>query len=176
MRASLFSLNIRSGFYRLLISDIIICVTAVFVLSASLGHLPFYAHRYFPIIPAGFVMASLFISLLGWERIRGSRDRKVQNPHFEELPLAPGYSRGSSQPVSKGLAMTTQGLRFLLIGLVVMLSGIILMIGGGSDDPNVFNYAMFDFRRLVAAPVVILAGVAIMIIAIVKVPKYRNKE
>ena len=56
-----------------------------------------------------------------------------------------------------------------------MLSGIILMIGGGSDDPNVFNYAMFDFRRLVAAPVVILAGVAIMIIAIVKVPKEKKE-
>ena len=54
------------------------------------------------------------------------------------------------------------------------LTGIILMIGGGSDDPNVFNYAMFDFRRLVAAPVVILAGVAIMIIAIVKVPKEKE--
>ena len=77
---------------------------------------------------------------------------------------------------SRPMPLTNRGLKYLLIGLLVMLSGIILMIGGGSDDPNVFNYAMFDFRRLVAAPVVILAGVAIMIIAIVKVPKYRNKE
>ena len=79
---------------------------------------------------------------------------------------------GSSRP----MPLTDRGLKYLLIGLVVMLSGIVLMIGGGSDDPNVFNYAMFDFQRLVAAPLVILAGVAIMIIAIVKVPKYRNKE
>ena len=77
---------------------------------------------------------------------------------------------------ARPMPLTGRGLKYLLIGLIVMLSGIILMIGGGSDDPNVFNYAMFDFRRLVAAPVVILAGVAIMIIAIVKVPKYRNKE
>ena len=76
---------------------------------------------------------------------------------------------------SRPMPLTGRGLKYLLIGLVVMLSGIILMIGGGSDDPNVFNYAMFDFRRLVAAPVVILAGVAIMIIAIVKVPKEKKE-
>ena len=75
---------------------------------------------------------------------------------------------------SQPMPLTNRGLKYLLIGLLVMLSGIILMIGGGSDDPNVFNYAMFDFRRLVAAPVVILAGVAIMIIAIVKVPKEKE--
>ena len=77
---------------------------------------------------------------------------------------------------SRPMPLTARGLKYLLIGLVVMLSGIILMIGGGSDDPNVFNYAMFDFRRLVAAPVVILAGVAIMIIAIVKVPKEKKED
>ena len=77
---------------------------------------------------------------------------------------------------SRPMPLTARGLKYLLIGLVVMLSGIILMIVGGSDDPNVFNYAMFDFRRLVAAPVVILAGVAIMIIAIVKVPKEKKED
>ena len=77
---------------------------------------------------------------------------------------------------SRPMPLTARGLKYLLIGLVVMLSGIILMIGGGSDDPNGFNYAMFDFRRLVAAPVVILAGVAIMIIAIVKVPKGKKEK
>lgn len=77
---------------------------------------------------------------------------------------------------SRPMPLTGRGLKYLLIGLVVMLSGIILMIGGGSDDPNVFNYAMFDFRRLVAAPLVLLAGVAIMIIAIAKVPKDKKED
>ena len=54
----------------------------------------------------------------------------------------------------------------LLAGLIVMVSGYILMTGGGSDDPEVFNYAMFDFRRLVAAPLVILMGIVIEIVAI----------
>ena len=64
------------------------------------------------------------------------------------------------------MSITPKGLRFLLIGLIVMVSGYILMIGGGSDDPQVFNYAMFDFRRLVAAPVVIIAGIIIEVVAI----------
>ena len=40
------------------------------------------------------------------------------------------------------------------------------MIGGGSDDPAVFNWSMFDFRRLVAAPLVIICGVVVEIVAI----------
>lgn len=57
----------------------------------------------------------------------------------------------------------------MLAGLIVMVAGYVLMTGGGSDDPQVFNYAMFDFRRLVAAPVVIIAGIVIVAVSIVKV-------
>ena len=64
------------------------------------------------------------------------------------------------------MAMSKKGLRLLLAGLLVMTAGYILMTGGGSKDPNVFNYAMFDFRRLVAAPLVILAGLVIEVIAV----------
>ena len=52
-----------------------------------------------------------------------------------------------------------------------MVSGYILMTGGGSDNPEVFNYAMFDFRRMVAAPIVIILGIVIEIVAIMKVFK-----
>lgn len=75
---------------------------------------------------------------------------------------------------NKKMAMTPQGMKYLLIGMIVMISGYILMIGGGSKDPVVFNYAMFDFRRLVAAPIVILCGIVIEIISIMKV--FKNKE
>ena len=64
------------------------------------------------------------------------------------------------------MAMTPKGLKYLLIGLIVMVSGYILMSGGGSEDPEVFNYAMFDFRRMVAAPIVIVLGIIIEIVAI----------
>ena len=62
--------------------------------------------------------------------------------------------------------MTPKGLRSLLVGLVVMIAGYALMSGGGSDDPQVFNYEMFDFRRMVAAPVVIILGIVIEVVAI----------
>ena len=75
---------------------------------------------------------------------------------------------------NKKMAMTPQGMKYLLIGMIVMISGYILMIGGGRKDPAVFNYAMFDFRRLVAAPIVILCGIVIEIISIMKV--FKNKE
>ena len=69
------------------------------------------------------------------------------------------------------MPITARGLRLLLIGLIVMISGYILMMGGGSDDLQVFNYAMFDFRRMVAAPIVIILGIVIEVVAIMKVFK-----
>lgn len=63
-------------------------------------------------------------------------------------------------------AVTKKGLKLMIVGLVVMVSGYILMCGGGIKDPQVFNYDMFDFRRLVAAPVVIVCGIIIEIVAV----------
>ena len=69
------------------------------------------------------------------------------------------------------MPITPRGLKLLLVGLIVMISGYILMMGGGSDDPQVFNYAMFDFRRMVAAPIVIILGIVVEVVAIMKVFK-----
>ena len=64
------------------------------------------------------------------------------------------------------MAMSAKGIRMMIAGLVVMAAGFLLLSGGGSDAPQVFNYAMFDARRLVAAPIVIIAGIVVEIIAI----------
>ena len=74
------------------------------------------------------------------------------------------------------MAITPKGLKYLLVGLLVMVSGYILMTGGGSTDPEVFNYEMFDFRRMVAAPVVIILGIIIEVVAIMKVFKNKDQE
>ena len=74
------------------------------------------------------------------------------------------------------MAITPKGLKYLLIGLIVMVSGYILMMGGGSDNPEVFNYEMFDFRRMVAAPIVIVMGIVIEIVAIMGVFGKRKEE
>ena len=74
------------------------------------------------------------------------------------------------------MAITRKGLKWILMGFLVMVAGFILMRGGGVKDPQVFNWAIFDFRRLVAAPVVILCGVAIVIIAIIKRPALEEEN
>ncbi len=71
------------------------------------------------------------------------------------------------------MPMTGKGLRLLLMGLIVMVAGFVLMIGGGTVDPDRFNWAMFDFRRLVAAPLVIICGIVIEVVAIMARPKDR---
>lgn len=72
------------------------------------------------------------------------------------------------------MATSRKGLRLLLAGFLVMVAGYVLMTGGGSDDPNVFNYAMFDFRRLYAAPLVIIAGIVTIVVAIMG--NFKDKE
>lgn len=64
------------------------------------------------------------------------------------------------------MALTPRGLKIIIAGLVVMIVGYILMTGGGSDDPQVFNYEMFNFRRLTLAPIVIIAGMVTIVYGI----------
>ena len=78
--------------------------------------------------------------------------------------------------MDKGMATTRKGLNWMVIGVLVMVAGYLLMTGGGSKDPQVFNLAMFDWRRLVAAPTVILCGVVIEIAAIMRVAKDKKEE
>ena len=73
------------------------------------------------------------------------------------------------------MPISPKGLKLMIAGVLVMIAGYILMMGGGSKDPQVFNYAMFDFRRLVAAPVVIVAGIVVIIVAITGAFKGRKK-
>ena len=61
--------------------------------------------------------------------------------------------------------------KILLIGIAVIALGFLLMSGGGSDDPNVFNESVFDFRRIRLAPTTVLIGFGITIYAIVRNPK-----
>ena len=66
------------------------------------------------------------------------------------------------------MALGPRNLRLMIAGVLVLAAGFLLLTGGGSQDPQVFNYAMFDARRLVAAPIVIVAGIVVEIVAIMK--------
>ena len=54
----------------------------------------------------------------------------------------------------------------VLIGIAFIALGFIFTRGGGSTDPNVFNEKMFDFRHITLAPIMVLSGFVIEIVAI----------
>lgn len=63
-------------------------------------------------------------------------------------------------------------LMWMLIGIGIMALGFILMAGGASDDPNVFKReAVYSKMRITVAPIVILAGLVVLIYAIFRNPK-----
>lgn len=64
--------------------------------------------------------------------------------------------------------------RFLLLSIVIIAIGFIIMAGGGSEDPNVFNPEIFNFRRIRLAPTVVLTGFGLAIYTILMPPK-KNK-
>lgn len=74
------------------------------------------------------------------------------------------------------MAISEKGLRLLLVGLVVMVSGFILLAGGKSDNPDFFNWEMFNFTRMVAAPILIIAGIVIEIVGIMGRSRIKHND
>ena len=74
------------------------------------------------------------------------------------------------------LPLTFENYKLMLIGFVIIVIGFILMAGGGSDDPNVFNEDMFNFRRITLAPILVLGGFAFEVYAIMTKPKKKREE
>lgn len=60
---------------------------------------------------------------------------------------------------------------WMLVGILFIVVGFLLMIGGGSNDPNVWNPAIFSFRRITLAPVLVMIGYGIEVYAILRKPK-----
>ena len=68
-------------------------------------------------------------------------------------------------------AFQKQNYILVIIGLVVLATGFLLMIGGGTDDPDKFSDALFNFQRLTLAPILLLIGYIIEMFAILWRPK-----
>lgn len=68
-------------------------------------------------------------------------------------------------------ALAKENYKLLLIGFAIIIIGFVLMMGGGSEDPTVFDEDIFSFRRITLAPLVVLFGFAFEIYAIMKRPK-----
>jgi hypothetical protein len=88
-------------------------------------------------------------------------------------PAAPSKSpKGVKATAGMGTLFEKTNLKWMLIGVVVMALGFILMAGGKSPDPNVFDpNKVYSTTRITIAPIIILAGFVIEIIAIFRQPK-----
>ena len=80
----------------------------------------------------------------------------------------------SQERQKKVILFGKRNYKFLLLSLSLIAIGFILMSGGGSDDPNVFNPEIFNFRRIRLAPTIVLLGFGVAIYAILMPPK-KNK-
>lgn len=70
-----------------------------------------------------------------------------------------------------GFALGKENYKLMAIGFAAIVVGFILMVGGGSEDPDVFNPEIFSFRRITLAPLLLLFGFLFQIYAILKRPK-----
>ena len=71
----------------------------------------------------------------------------------------------------KEFLFSKRNYQIMAVGILFIALGFILMAGGGSDDPAVFNKAIYNFQRIRLAPTLILIGFAIEVYAIL----YKNK-
>ncbi|MDR2287061.1 MAG: DUF3098 domain-containing protein [Prevotellaceae bacterium] len=76
-----------------------------------------------------------------------------------------------------GFAIPKENYNLILIGLGIIILGFILMVGGGSDDPNVFNEKeLFSFRRISLSSILVVLGFVFEVYAIMRKPKSGEPE
>lgn len=79
---------------------------------------------------------------------------------------------------SDGFYFGKENYKLMLIGLALIVVGFLLMMGAdantvdGKFDPNVWNEGIFSIRRIRIAPMLVIAGFAVEVYAILK----RNKK
>lgn len=82
-------------------------------------------------------------------------------------------SKPTTDPFRSELIISRGQLIVMLIGLAVIFLGLALMTGGSMEDPNNWDAdQIYSARRLTLAPILILAGMVLEIVAIFnKFPK-----
>ena len=56
--------------------------------------------------------------------------------------------------------------RFLILSIFIIGIGFVLMSGGESNDPNIFNNEIYNFRRIRLAPLMVISGFILCIFSI----------
>lgn len=66
------------------------------------------------------------------------------------------------------MPLTMKNYLLITIGVVIIILGFVLMAGGDAATAEEFNQNIFSFRRITLAPIVVIAGFAFEIYAILK--------
>ena len=71
-----------------------------------------------------------------------------------------------SKKKPKSFLFGKRNYQILFMAIATIAIGYILMAGGGSDDLNIFNPEIFNFRRIRLAPTLVICGFGIAIYSI----------
>ena len=66
------------------------------------------------------------------------------------------------------MPLTKKNYLYMLVGVLIIVLGFMLMSGGGEHTATEFDESIFSFRRITLAPIVVLAGFAFEVYAIMK--------
>jgi hypothetical protein len=66
------------------------------------------------------------------------------------------------------MPLTLYNYLLLIVGAVIIIIGFILMSGGTKVTPTEFSYDIYSWRRITLAPILVVAGFAFEIFAILK--------
>ncbi len=82
---------------------------------------------------------------------------------------APRPNTTANTDPKRPLTFGPETYKWLAIGFGLVMIGLFLMAGGRDADPSVFDTdAMYGFRRITLAPLVILGGLGVTMYAILK--------
>lgn len=90
-----------------------------------------------------------------------------KNPSKPSASKAPLTGK-ESNPDSADFAFGKVNYQLMAVSVIMLVIGYMLMAGGKQTDPTVFNDAVFSFRRITLAPIVVIAGFAVAVYAIIK--------
>jgi hypothetical protein len=85
-------------------------------------------------------------------------------------------NRQKPQKKSQEFIFQRKNYLMMFVGLAFIALGYILMAGGGTEDPEVFSDAIFNFRRIRLAPTLVLIGLGIQVFAILFNPNKKKSE
>lgn len=66
------------------------------------------------------------------------------------------------------MPLTKKNYLYMLVGVLIIVLGFVLMSGGGEHTVTEFDESIFSFRRITLAPIVVIAGFAFEVFAIMK--------